>query len=96
MHILKKPIRGTTPIGVSEFYFGNGGVNITLLFMHNNGNVSELSFNYDNMKLYKNVSGYSNIVSMVADSSEDGHDAKLYDTCGNGIDYTSPRYNNNY
>lgn len=79
---------------VSEFYFGNGGSNSTLLFIHNNGNVSELSYNDGNLSKYKNVSGYSNIESMVVDQSDGGSGAKLYDKCGNGINYTSPRFKN--
>ena len=43
------------------------------------------------MKLYKYVSSYSNIVSVVQDDDYDSHGAKLYDSCGNGIDYASPR-----
>ena len=80
---------------VSEFYFGNGGVNVTLLFIHDNGNVSELSYDENDLKIYKNVSGYSNIASMVVDQDEGGNGAKLYDKCGNGINYTSPRFKNN-
>jgi len=80
---------------VSEAYFGNGECNFTLLFVHNNGNVSELSYSddySDRLKLFKNVSGYSNIVSVVVDQSEGGNGARLYDNCGNGIDYMSPRF----
>lgn len=80
---------------VEEFYFGNGGTNFSLLFIHNNGNISELSYSDDNLKQYKNISGYSNIVSMVVDQNEDGNGARLYDKFGNGIDYTSPRFINN-
>ena len=75
-----------------EFHFGNGGSNFTIIFIHNNGSVSELSYGEESLKLFKNISGYSDIVSVSEDDDEDGHSAKLYDKCGNGIKYTSQRY----
>ena len=75
--------------------FGNVSGNYSVIFVHNDGSVSELSYyakNSDdsgNITLYKNVSGYTNIVAAVPDSDYDSNFAKLYDNCGNGIKYQS-------
>lgn len=86
---------------VTEVELGNAGTNVTFIFVHYDGRVSELSF-FDgglekmdgstaDLKLYKYVSSYSNIVSVVQDDDYDSYGAKLYDKCGNGIEYKSPR-----
>ena len=84
---------------VEEFYFGNGGLNMTLLFLHTDGTISELSIGYTkenlDLKLFKKVSGYTDIVSIVTEASDDGVGAITYDKCGNAAYYDSPRFNNN-
>ncbi len=80
---------------VIEAYFGNGGVYLTLVFVHNNGNISELTFNGSSLKLHKNISGYNNIVAAVVDHDEAGSAVRLYDKCGNGIFYPGAEYINN-
>ena len=103
--VFKYKLDLTNVRSVTEVELGNGGVNVTFIFIHNDGRVSELSF-FDggleqmdgtraDLKLYKYVSGYSNIVSSVQDDDYSAHGAKLYDKCGNGIKYVSPRYKEN-
>ena len=71
----------------TEFTYGNGGTNDTILFVHNDGSVS--SFEYNNeLILTTNIKEYKNIISVVIDQDEDGSGALLIDKCGNSFKYT--------
>lgn len=71
--------------------YGNGSGNMSIIFVHKNGNISELSFNnpsdQTSVALTKNVPGCSNIVSVVQHSTSDGHSAILIDTNGKSYHY---------
>lgn len=75
--------------------YGNGGANFSIIFVHKNGNISELNLNTTysetanktTITLIQNVSGYSNIVSVVQNTSIDGSSAILIDANGNLYQY---------
>lgn len=73
---------------VYEVEVGNGGSAISIIFLGNDGKVSKLSFvgespEKNSLDFYKNIEGYSNIVSVVQNNSYDGNDAILIDKDGN-------------
>lgn len=76
-------------------YFGNGASLASVLFIDKSGNVSELlmQYKYDSgkveAKLEKNVSGYSNIVSAVQESTIGGNGVVVIDKNGNEFNYRS-------
>ena len=62
---------------VYEIEIGNGGSAISIMFLSNDGKVSELNFvgetpNKVSLKFKKNIDGYNNIVSIIQDGSYDG------------------------
>lgn len=76
-----------------EIYQGNGGFDISIIFLSYDGSVSALNFTQkistDEIKisLNKNISKYSNIVSVVTNMSYGGHGAMLIDKDGNKYQY---------
>ena len=75
---------------VYEVTFGNGSATIGIIFLTYEGEVHELMFNLaetDKIVSTKNVSEYSNIVSVVPNMSFGGHSAILIDKNGNKYEY---------
>lgn len=75
-----------------EVEFGNSGTMVYIIFIDNTGKVNELQFNVISpeqfsVKLYKDIRGYENIVSVVSNSSFGGQSAILIDKFGNEYNY---------
>lgn len=73
--------------------YGNGHANESIILVHKNGNISELIFDMNDntnkidVTLVKNVSGYSNIVSVVPNNTFGGNSAILIGIDGNQFEY---------
>lgn len=76
-----------------EVYQGNGAIDISIIFLSYDGIISELIFKEESEKikitLNKNNSKYSNIVSIVPNTSISGNSVFLIDKYGNKYTYES-------
>jgi len=81
-----------------KIVFGNGAPNVSIILVHKDGRISEITFtesyNTDTVevKLTKHISGYSDIVNVVPFNGFGGNYAKLLNKSGNLIEYFGVDY----